>query len=319
LRSTILLVLSAAMAAPAAAQRPVESRDLLRIREVSDPQLSPDGAWVAYTVATSDTVDDKRDADVWMTSWDGKRSVRLTYSKAREHSPRWSPDGRWLTFLSSREDTSEVEQVWRLDRTGGEAERITDFPGGVSDYAWSPDGSRLAVIASDPDADAQASGQDSSRKRPRPIVINRFRFKYDGEGYIGEEREHLYLFTLADRKAELLTPGEYDELAPSWSPDGRSIAFVSRRRPDYDRTDNWDIYVVAAEAGAEPRQLTSYTGADHRAASPSCSTTAATSWRSCRWTAGPHACSPGRSTGTCCRPSSHPTAARSSFSSKTTA
>src|SRR5687767_3763008 len=219
-------MLWAVLAPAAAAQRPVESRDLLRIREVSDPQLSPDGAWVAYTVATSDTIDDKRDADVWMTSWDGKRSVRLTYDKAREHSPRWSPDGRWLTFLSSREDTSEVEQVWRLDRTGGEAERITSFPGGVSDYAWSPDGTRLAVIASDPEADTGATGQDSSKKQPKPIVIDRYRFKYDDVGYIGQEREHLYLFTLADRKAELLTPGEYDELAPSWSPDGRAIAFV---------------------------------------------------------------------------------------------
>jgi dipeptidyl aminopeptidase/acylaminoacyl peptidase len=264
LRLTSLLMLWGVLApAAAAAQRPVESRDLLRIREVSDPQLSPDGAWVAYTVATSDTVDDKRDADVWMTSWDGKRSVRLTYGKAREHSPRWSPDGRWLTFLSSREDTSEVEQVWRLDRTGGEAERITSFPGGVSDYAWSPDGTRLAVIASDPEADTVATGQDSARKQPKPIVIDRYRFKYDDVGYIGQEREHLYVFTLVDRKAELLTPGEYDELAPSWSPDGRSIAFLSRRRPEYDRTDNWDIHVVAAEGGAEPRQLTSYTGADH--------------------------------------------------------
>jgi dipeptidyl aminopeptidase/acylaminoacyl peptidase len=262
LRYGSLFVLAVAVTPPAVAQRPVEARDLLRIREVSDPQLSPDGAWVAYTVSGSDTVEDKRDADVWMTSWDGKRSVRLTYSKAREHSPRWSPDGRYLAFLSSREDPREVEQIWLLDRTGGEAERVTDLPGGVSEFAWSPDGTRLALIASDPDPDQLAVGQDSSKKRPRPIVINRYRFKYDEVGYIGDEREHLYLFTLADRNAVLLTPGEYDEVSPSWSPDGRSIAFLSRRRPEYDRTDNWDIYLVAAEAGAEPRQLTTYTGAD---------------------------------------------------------
>jgi dipeptidyl aminopeptidase/acylaminoacyl peptidase len=262
LKYVSLFAIAVTVSPPAAAQRPVEARDLLRIREVSDPQVSPDGGWVAYTVSASDTVEDKRDADVWMSRWDGKRSVRLTNSKEREHSPRWSPNGRYLAFLSSREDSNEVEQIWLLDRTGGEAERLTNLPGGVSDYAWSPDGARLAVVASDPRPDRLAAGQDSSKKRPRPIVIDRYRFKYDGVGYIGKEREHLYLFTLADRKATPLTPGDYDEVSPSWSPDGRSIAFLSRRRPEYDRTDNWDVYVVATEPGAEPRQLTTFVGAD---------------------------------------------------------
>ncbi len=245
-----------------AAQRPVEAKDLLRIREVTDPQLAPDGAWVAYTVSTSDTLEDKRDADIWMSSWDGKRSIRLTRTKDRENTPRWSPSGRYLAFLSARDDARDVAQVWLLDRNGGEAERLTDLPGGVSDYAWSPDGTRLALIASDPDPDRPLPGQDTTKKRPRPIVVDRFRFKYDEVGYIGEERDHLYVFALADRKAELLTPGPYDEQAPSWSPDGRSIAFLSRRRPEYDRTDNWDVYVVPATPGAEPRQLTTFAGAD---------------------------------------------------------
>lgn len=258
----VLFALALAVTAESNAQRPVEARDLLRIREVTDPQLSPDGAWVAYTVATSDTVEDGRGSDVWMSSWDGKRSVRLTYTQAEEHSPRWSPDGRYLAFLSSRDDPREVDQVWLLDRRGGEAERITGLPGGVSEFAWSPDGTRLALIASDPTPEQLASGQDSSKKRLRPIVVDRYRFKYDGVGYIGAEREHLYVFTLADRKATLLTPGPYDETAPSWSPDGRSIAFLSRRDPEPDRTDNWDVWVVPAEQGAEPRRLTTFAGAD---------------------------------------------------------
>ena len=258
----LLAVITGVCTGQLAAQRPVETGDLNRIREVSDPQLSPDGKWVAYTVSAADTVEDKRDADIWMASWDGGRSVRLTWTRKREHAPRWSPDGRYLAFLSARDDAREVEQLWLLDRRGGEAERLTDLPGGVSDYAWSPDGTRLALIASDPDPDQPPPGQDSTKRRPEPIVVNRFRFKYDGVGYIGEERDHLYLLTLRDRKTEIVTPGDYDEYAPSWSPDGRSIAFLSRRRSEYDRTDNWDLYVVDATPGAEPRQLTTFAGAD---------------------------------------------------------
>ena len=262
LRRLIVIGCLVAPGGPLAAQRAVESADLLRIREVTDPQLAPDGQWVAYTVSTSDTVEDKVDSDIWMSSWDGTRATRLTRTKHQEHSPRWSPDGRFLAFLSARDDQHEVEQLWLLDRSGGEAERLTELPGGVSDYAWSPDGSRLALIASDPDPDEPAEGEDSTKQRPSPIVVDRYRFKYDEVGYLGEQREHLYLFTLADRKAAVVTSGPYDEAAPAWSPDGRSIAFLSRRRAEFDRNDNFDLYVVAATPGSEPRQLTTFDGAD---------------------------------------------------------
>jgi dipeptidyl aminopeptidase/acylaminoacyl peptidase len=245
------------------AQRKLTLDDVYRLREVSDPHISPDGSWVAYAVSLPDTVEDKANSDVWMTSWDGARSVRLTSSKSSEGTPRWSPDGRYLSFLSDRDDAREVDQVWLLDRSGGEAERITDLPGGVSDYTWSPDSRRLALIVSDPDPDSTASSLDTTVKTtPRPIVLNRFQFKEDETEYLDSRRDHLYLFDLASRKAEILTPGEYNELWPSWSPDNRSIAFVSKRRPDFDRTNNWDLYVVEARAGASPRQLTTFEGPD---------------------------------------------------------
>ncbi|MGZ8391643.1 MAG: TolB family protein, partial [Gemmatimonadales bacterium] len=136
-RIVFLSVLIAPAATGQATKRNLQLDDLYRLREVSDPQLSPDGAWVAYTVSLPDTAEDQANSDVWMTSWDGARSVRLTSNKSSEDTPRWSPDGRYLTFLSERDDPREVDQVWLLDRSGGEAERISDLPGGVSDYAWS--------------------------------------------------------------------------------------------------------------------------------------------------------------------------------------
>ncbi|HEY9014466.1 MAG TPA: S9 family peptidase, partial [Gemmatimonadales bacterium] len=260
-----LLLLSSVAAAQAPRRLTVD--DLNRLREVSSPEVSPEGAWVAYVVSTVDTAKDRSNSDLWMSSWDGRRTLRLTTSTGNEGTPRWSPDGRYLGFLSSREDPREVAQVWLLDRAGGEAERVTDLPGGVSTFAWSPDSKRLALIATDPDSGAKsdsASAKNDSTKTAsaRPIVINRYQFKEDETGYLGRKRDHLYVFDLATRKAQLVIPGDYYEQSPSWSPDGRSIAFVSKRRPDFDRTNNWDLYVVDAVPGAQPRQLTTFEGPD---------------------------------------------------------
>jgi dipeptidyl aminopeptidase/acylaminoacyl peptidase len=237
--------------APAA--RVLTPEDLFRVREVSDPQVSPDGGWVAYTVTTADTSADKRVSAVWMTSWDGARTVRLTTSTAGEHAPRWSPDGRFLAFLSNRDD--EHTQLWLLDRLGGEGAKLTAFPGDVEDYVWAPDGKRLALVVAD--------GDTAKGKTPRPIVIDRFQFKEDEVGYLGRERHHLYLVDVDTRRATLLTPGDYNELLPAWSPDGTALAFVSKRRPDFDRDNNWDLYVMDAVPGAAPRQLTTFAGPDN--------------------------------------------------------
>src|SRR6266567_2517648 len=245
-----------APAAPgrSAPPRPFSLDDVLRVRDVREPQISPDGAWVAYTVSTSDTAEDRNRSAVWMASWDGTRNVRLTTSKQGEDTPRWSPDGRWLAFLSSRED--EHTQLWLLDRLGGEARKATTLPSDVDDYVWAPDGNRIALVAEDADT--------AKAKTPPPIVIDRFQFKQDEGGYLGKRRRHLYVLGVESGKTTMLTSGDYDELLPAWSPDGQALVFVSKRRPDFDRDSNWDLYVIDAGGGAAaPRQLTTFDGPDN--------------------------------------------------------
>lgn len=231
--------------------------DIAAVREVSDPQISPDGQWVAYAVTSGDHAKDKKFTHLWMASWDGRRNIPLTNSDQSEHTPRWSPDGQSLAFLSSRGSEDAPTQLWVLDRAGGEARILTGFNGDVIDFDWSPDGKRLALIVGDEDP-AKAPGMKD--KTPPPIVVDRYYFKEDGSDYLGPLHQHLYVFDIATRKAELLTPGNFDEARPAWSPDGREIAFVSKRGKDPDRSSQFGLYVIAPRAGSEPRLLTTFEG-----------------------------------------------------------
>lgn len=262
-----LVSLLAASEADAAERRRFVVDDIARLRDVSDPQISPDGGWVAYVVEFGDVDEDKRTSDIWMTSWDGRQHVQLTASKESDSHPRFSPDGRWLAFLSARGDDDSTTQVWLLDRSGGEARALTELDGEVEDFAWSPDSKRLALALKDPDPEAlekkkRKGGGKGKDETLRPIVVSRYHFKADGVGYLGDRRTHLFLFDVESRKTEALTPGTTDEIAPAWSPDGRTLAFASKRGGDPDRHWNWDVYVIEARAGAEPRAVSSFPGAD---------------------------------------------------------
>jgi dipeptidyl aminopeptidase/acylaminoacyl peptidase len=246
----------------AAARRPLKVDDLFDLKTVSDPQVSPDGGWVAFSVRSIDAAKDMSDTDLWMAPLAGGAAVRLTTSPKGESDPRWSPDGTTLAFLSGRE--GDHSQVWLLDRRGGEAVRLTDFKADVSELAWSPDGKRLALVIGDVDPDAQeeAKADGDDEKAPKPIVITRRQFKRDGEGYLRDLRSHVYVFDVAAKTSEQVTGGPYDDSDVVWSPDGKLLAFVSNRTADPDSNQNSDVYVVEPKAGATVRAVTTSASAD---------------------------------------------------------
>jgi dipeptidyl aminopeptidase/acylaminoacyl peptidase len=265
LNRTSALALAAALVwtLPTGAQtrRPLTLDDHSKIVAVGDPQRSPDGQWVAYTVTTIDAEKDRRNTDVWMVKWDGSEQLQLTSSPDSESSPRWSPDNKYLAFISSRgteEERRRGGQIWLLNRAGGEAQRVSDFKGGVSDIQWSPDSTRIAFTAEDQDPAEEPEKLDGwKRKTPPPIVIDRYHFKQDRRGYLKDLYTHIGIFDLATKQAKMITKGNTDDNSPSWSPDGKQIAFLSKRgHTNPDRTSNEDLWVVEAREGAEPRQIT---------------------------------------------------------------
>jgi dipeptidyl aminopeptidase/acylaminoacyl peptidase len=245
--------------------------DLVKMARVGAPVVSPDGAWIAYTVSRIDAHDDKNLTQLWMVSWDGKQDVQLTFSKDGAGEPQWSPDGKWLAFTTGREAEGEHaakgEQVWVMDRRGGEAQQLTNVKQELQGYRWSPDSKTLLLTLQERDEPVEDKGAKPAP--PKPIVIDRYHYKEDRVGFLTEKEPHLYLFDVATKKLSKLTnapvdgAGSYGEESGTWSPDGTMVAFTSNQsKPDPDRVANPDVFVVDAKAGAAPRQLTTFAGTD---------------------------------------------------------
>jgi dipeptidyl aminopeptidase/acylaminoacyl peptidase len=265
--------------------RPIAIDDIFQIREVHDPQLSPDAKWLAYTVGTGQLKDDSNKQRIWMlpipnSGTAAAEPIALTSEDASSTHPRWSPDGKFIAFLSSRHDGKTA--VWLLNRLGGEAEKLTDTAQDVDDFFWSPDGRRMALVLRDPtpeeldeaknkdkdEDEADSEDKDKKKKADKPWVIDRLQFKEDIHGYLDRHRTHIYVFDVAAKSLTQITGGDFDDSEPAWSPDGKQIAFTSNRTPDADANYNMDIWVVAADntdKGTHLTKISSSLGEDHSA------------------------------------------------------
>jgi dipeptidyl aminopeptidase/acylaminoacyl peptidase len=242
-----LCVYQAATAADApAARRTLTADDFYRVLDVSEPQVSPDGLWVAYVVTTNDRESDEARSAIWMVSWDGSQRLALTAAADGADKPQWSPDGRYLSFMSTPPG-SDKAQVMLLDRRGGDARQLTSVSGEIGEYAWSPDGKRLVFTMESSDASSQ----------PKPMVIDALHFKQDEDGYLTQDRvRHLYSFEVDSKHLEkLTTDSAFNEDLPVWSPDSRQIAFIRTHEQGADQDGREDIDVIEAVAGATPRKI----------------------------------------------------------------
>src|SRR3979490_3119948 len=269
--------LAATAQKPPTQPRPITVDDLFQIHEVSDPQLSPDAQSVAYTVKTLLLKEDKSEERIWTvpTSAPSTDAIPMSAEGVSSSHPRWRPDGKYLAFLSARNEGKT--QIWLLNRSGGEGQHLTETPQDVDDFAWSPDSTRLVVVLRDSseealdaaktkDKEKDAEAKNKKPKSKKPWVIDRLQFKHDEVGYLDRRRAHVYILDLATKNLPQISSGDYDDAPPAWSPDGRLIAFASNRsKPDPDRTYNTDIWVVAAnntDKGAQLTQVTTNPGDD---------------------------------------------------------
>jgi dipeptidyl aminopeptidase/acylaminoacyl peptidase len=249
-----------ALSGVAWAGRPLTPQDWYRFQALSDLQIAPDGAAVAYLVTTYDKEADESRSALWSADWVRGESVQLTRGESVT-DPRFSPDGRYVSFLAARPAESAT-QLWLLDRRGGEARAVSQVTGEISAYEWSPDGAHVVLVMHGEGAPA-AEGKAAARLL-RPLVIDALQFKQDKEGYLtAESRTHLYLLDVRTGGCEALTsdPNREDS-APAFSADGREIAFVSN--PVGSDLGRDEIELMAAEKGAVPRKLLTTYSPNHQ-------------------------------------------------------
>jgi dipeptidyl aminopeptidase/acylaminoacyl peptidase len=236
-------------------RRGITPEDYFAFKFISDPRISPDGKTIAYVLTTIDQKKNRRESSIWLIPADGSSAPRRLSSEFfSASSPRWSPDGKTLAFLSARaSEPSAAEkpksQIYLLSiSSGGEAAALTKLKNAVQSFQWSPEGSRIVVVSSSGVMDGVATADRKSDVRHYTHI----RYKYNDTGWFDDKRRHLWVVNVPNGDAKQITEGQdWDDTDPQWSPDGTRVAFVSDRTGKaYDSSHNTDVWVIPAAGGA---------------------------------------------------------------------
>ena len=234
------------------AKRLIRPDDHYRLAALGDPRLSPDGARVAWVQTRMDEEKDRAQTSIWVAPVDGSEPPRPLTAGPWDHSPRWSPDGRWLAFVS-KTDEDQPAQLWLARLDGGAPMEATDREGTVSQPSWSPDSSRIAYVSAVGVPKPQAEMTAAEKSQPR--VVRGLAARLDNAGWL-DGRRHVFVLDVSSGESSQVTQGDWHDDMPSWSPDGSLLAFASDRDKGRDdrqlRTDAW----IVAVSGGRPRRVT---------------------------------------------------------------
>ena len=231
--------------------------DVYRMEAVSRPKISPEGTWILYSQSKIDAAKDRSVSKLYMMSSDGKETITLTEQTKGVGNYQWSPDGKYISFLTKGKDEDNGSQVFLMDRRGGEGVQLTNIKGEINDYVWFNSGKKMIVVVKD------FNYADTAKSKIRtPYEMTRYKFKQDNEGYLDNRKTHIYLFDLTTKKLDTLTSGNYNEGDVAISADDSMITYVSNVSENPDKNSNTDLFLLKPTKGATPLQLTTYKGAN---------------------------------------------------------
>ena len=256
------------LCSPIHAEDVFTTEDIYSIKDITLSDVSEDGNGIVFITSQAENKYDGFKNTLYFLDTHKGKKVKLLESYGSKgmnfSSIKFSSNSKSIFFLSSGMKTSgkEGNQIWSLSLSNRVKRKVTNFDGDISDYDVSDDGKTIAFIGQ------RSSDKKADTKTPSPIVIDRYQFKRDYEGFLGPNRDHLFIFDTQSRKVEQITSGQKDHLYPSISPNGENIAYMTKEG-DFDRHNNWEIFIKNIKGEESHRKLLSNNGEDISISYPS--------------------------------------------------